>query len=429
MKRTSLAGAAAAVLLLAAVPVLLSQGLVNAAIQMLIAALFASAYNVLCGQAGMLSFGHAAYFGVGAFATVHAMNALGGTGLLPTPLLPLAGGLGGLVVGALAGWFATQRTGTYFAMITLAIAELLHALAPHLKGLFGGEAGVSAMRMPAMGLSFGSTAQVYYLTLAWVLACLALLYYFTLTPVGRLALGLRENGHRLAFLGYDVHRLGVLVFAISAMFSGIAGGLQVVNNEAANYVVLDAQLSAAVVLNTYIGGVKVFLGPALGASLMTFFGYAASDLTQSWLLYQGILFVLVMMFMPEGLAGLFGAAGRLRRRIGAARLLPLLSACLLAALLLAAGTVFTVELLQRLFSQDYRAAAGARSLAAWPPVPLFGRAWLPSALSTWAVPMLLLAAGGAMLLGARRMLRALTADDAGGAQQTLPLAHASGSAA
>lgn len=407
MTRASLVTIALAVLLLAAVPALLSQGLVNAAIQMLIAALFASAYNVLCGQAGMLSFGHAAYFGIGAFATVHAMNAVGGTGLLPTPLLPLAGGLGGLALGVAAGWFATQRTGTYFAMITLAIAELLHALAPHLKGWFGGEAGVSAMRMPALGLTFGSTAQVYYLTLVWVLACLALLYFFTFTPVGRLALGLRENSHRLAFLGYDVHRLSVLVFAISAMFSGIAGGLQVINNEAANYVVLDAHLSAAVVLNTYIGGVKVFLGPALGASLMTFFGYAVSDLTQSWLLYQGILFVLVMMFMPEGLAGLFGAAARLRRRVGMAKFVPVALACVTAALLLSAATAFIVELLQRMFSQDYRALAAANPGAPWPPIPLFGHAWSPLAAGTWAIPLLLLAAGGALVAAVRRTLRRL----------------------
>lgn len=407
-------GVGLAVLLLAGVPLLLSQGLVNAAIQMLIAALFASAYNVLCGQAGMLSFGHAAYFGVGAFATVHAMNALGGTGLLPTPLLPLAGALGGLVVGAIAGWFATQRTGTYFAMITLAIAELLHALAPHLKGLFGGEAGISSMRMPSLGITFGSTTQVYYLTLAWVLASLALLYVYTLTPVGRLALGLRENGHRLRFLGYDVHRLSVLVFSISAMFSGIAGGLQVINNEAANYVVLDAQLSAAVVLNTYIGGVKVFFGPALGASLMTFFGYAVSDLTQSWLLYQGTLFVLVMLFMPEGLAGLFRVSSQLRRQIGVARLLPVLLAWVAAAALLAAGTAFAVELLQRMFSQDYRALAGANPAAPWPAISLFGRSWLPGAVLTWAVPVVLLACGGALVYAVRRGVEALQNADGRG---------------
>lgn len=377
-------------LLLAALPALLSQGLLNAAIQMLIAALFASAYNVLCGQAGMLSFGHAAYFGAGAFATVHAMNALNGAGLVPTPLLPLAGAAGGLVVGAIAGWFATQRTGTYFAMITLAIAELLHALAPHLKGWFGGEAGVSAMRMPALGLTFGSTTQVYYLVLAWVLACLVLLYVFTLTPLGRLALGLRENGQRLAFLGYDVHKLSVLVFAVSTTFSGIAGGLQAVNNEAANYVVFDASLSAAVVLNTYIGGTQVFLGPALGAALMTFFGYAVSDLTRSWLLYQGILFVLVMMFMPDGLAGLVARGAALRRLHGTLACLPVLVLALAAAVLFAGGTAGVVESLQRAFSPDTRAA----------PPPL---AW------PWAIALLV--AGGACAWQCRRMLVRLAVRD------------------
>lgn len=388
------------VALLAALPFLLSQGLVNAAVQMLIAALFASAYNLLCGQAGMLSFGHAAYFGVGAFATVHAMNAVGGAGLLPTPLMPLAGAVAGLAFGAVAGWFATKRTGTYFAMITLAIAELLHSLAPHLKGLFGGEAGVSAMRMPSMGLSFGSTTQVYYLTLVWVLVSLGLLFLFTRTPVGRLTLGLRENIHRLRFLGYDVHRLSVLVFAISAMFSGIAGGLQVINNEAANYVLFDPGLSAAVVLNTYIGGVKVFLGPVLGASIMTFFGYAASDLTRSWLLYQGVLFVGVMMFMPTGLAGLFTASSALGRRFGVLALAQVAILGVMGALLASAGGAFLVEILQRLFSQDYRALAGAA--ATLPPVQLFGRAWVPSAAATWLVPAALLAAGSALLYAARQ---------------------------
>jgi len=406
---------------LLAVPLVLSPGLVNAAIQMLIAALFASAFNLLCGQAGMLSFGHAAYFGVGAFATVHAMNALGGAGLLPTPILPLAGAVGGLGIGLIAGWFATKRTGTYFAMITLAIAELLHALAPHLKGLFGGEAGVSAMRMPALGLTFGSTTQVYYLTLLWVLASVVLLYLYTLTPMGRLTLGLRENGHRLRFLGYDTHKVSVLVFAISGMFSGVAGGLQVINNEAANYVLFDPGLSAAVVLNTYIGGVKAFLGPALGASLMTFFGYAISDVTQSWLLYQGVLFVLVMMFMPAGLAGLLGAARALRDRHGTGALLPVLVLAAAAALLLTAGTAFVVEMLQRIFSQDYRALAGANAAAPWPPVKLLGRSWPPATLTTWLAPASAVAFGAALAWLARRRLHALERRrerDASGAEST-----------
>jgi branched-chain amino acid transport system permease protein len=379
---------------LAGLPVLLPAGLLNAAIQMLIAALFATAYGLLAGRAGMLSFGHAAYFGIGTFATVHAMKALGGAGLLPTPLMPLVGAAAGLAFGVLAGWFATQRSGTTFAMITLAIAELVHALAPQLKGLFGGESGLSTMRMPAWGLDFGSTVQVYYLTLAWVAASMLALWALTATPMGRLTLALRENAHRLRFLGYNVHGLSVAVFATSAMFAGVAGSLQALNNEAANYVVFDAGVSASVVLNAYIGGVGSFLGPALGAALMSLFGHAVSDATQSWLLYQGVLFVLVMLFVPQGLMGLFALAQQARQRQGSGAVLVFAAMAVPAALLLAAGGVFIVEAVQRLCSQDYRALAAAA--AQMPPINLFGRDWLPTAAATWLVPAVLLA-GGALL--------------------------------
>jgi branched-chain amino acid transport system permease protein len=385
---------------LVALPAVLPAGLLIASIQMLVAALFASAYSLLSGRAGMLSFGHAAYFGVGAFATIHAMNAFGGTGLLPTPLLPFVGAGAGLALGIVAGWFATQRGGVAFAMITLAIAELLHALAPQLKGLFGGESGISAMRMPAWGLTFGSTTQVYYLTLAWVLLSLGLLYFHSLTPAGGLTLALRENGHRLRFLGYNVHGLGVSAFAISAMFSGVAGALQALSNEAANYAVFDAGVSATVVLNSYIGGLGTFLGPALGAALMTFFGYAVSDATQSWLLYQGVLFVLVMMYAPTGISGLFEEGmGLVRQRGWGVAVL-----AVGAAALLCAGAAFVIEMLQRLFSEDYRTLAHTAS--ALPPVALFGRPWSPTALLTWALPAGLLTGGAVLALSARRRLAA-----------------------
>jgi branched-chain amino acid transport system permease protein len=379
--------------LLLALPGLLSAGLLNAAIQMLIGALFASAFNVLAGQGGMLSFGHAAYFGIGAFATLHAMNALSGAGLLPTPLMPVFGALGGAAIGLVAGWFSTKRSGVYFSMITLALAELLHALAPHLTGTFGGEGGVSSMRRAAWGIGFDSAVHVYYLTLAWVVLSLALLYFFTRTPLGRLALGLRENAHRLKFLGYNVHVLRVLVFVISAMFSGIAGSLLAMNNEAANYVLFDVRLSSEVVLNAYIGGVGVFFGPALGAAVMTFFGYAVSDLTRAWLLYQGIIFVLVMMFMPSGLSGIV-AWWQGSKHSGATLcryLLGWAAGCLLAG----CAVVFTVELLQRALGADYQALLAPSQ--AWPAIPLFGHAWLPGAVLTWTLPLLLAAAGAAVL--------------------------------
>jgi branched-chain amino acid transport system permease protein len=350
----------------------------------------------------MLSFGHAAYFGVGAFATLHAMGGTSGAaGLLPTPLLPLAGGVAGLLLGAVAGWFSTLRSGVYFSMITLALAELLHALAPQAKSVFGGESGISAMRMPAWGFTFGDTRQVYYLTLVWVVLCLAVLWGITRTPFGRVTLAVRENDQRLGFLGYHPHGLKVLAFAVSAAFSGIAGGLLVVNSEAANYELFDLHVSSVVVLNTFIGGTGAFLGPALGAAVMTFFSYAISDLTRSWMLYQGIIFVLVMMFLPDGFVGLAERVA-LAVRLGQARANARRAALTVAAaVLLAAAIVFGVELLQRLFAQDYQAQ---RSLAGggWPALEAFGRSWNPASAVTWAVPLLLAGTGVAVEVLARR---------------------------
>lgn len=381
------------IILLVILPGVLPEALLNAANQMLISALFACAFNVLAGQGGMLSFGHAAYFGIGAFATLHAMNALNGEGLLPTPLLPVFGAIAGGLSGIFAGWFSTKRSGVYFSMITLALAELIHALAPHLSSIFGGEAGVSSMRMPAWGISFGTATDVYYLTLAWVVVSLGLLFYFTKTPLGRLTLGLRDNAHRLRFLGYNVHLLRVTVFVISALFSGIAGGLLAMSNEAANYVLFDLHKSSEVVLNAYIGGVTVFLGPAIGAAVMTFFGYVVSDITRAWLLYQGIIFVAVMMFMPAGLSGIARWWKNSKQPNGVvARFFAMWT---VGVLITAAGIVFLVEFLQRMMSMDYQSLHKAQQT--WTPIELFGYGWLPNSIVTWLIPAVLIVVGVVMI--------------------------------
>ncbi|NYT84708.1 branched-chain amino acid ABC transporter permease [Pollutimonas harenae] len=410
MKLSRLFVLAALFAVLLALPLYLSTSLVNAAIQMLIAALFASAFNVLAGQGGMLSFGHAAYFAIGTFATIHGMNALDETGLLPTPFMPLLGALAGCLLGLVAGWFSTQRSGVYFSMITLALAELLHTLAPHLKDIFGGEGGVSAMRMPAWGFNFGTSIEVYYLTLAWVALGIALLYYFTRTPLGRLCLGLRENSHRLKFMGYNVHRLRTLVFTVSATFSGLAGALLAMNNEAANYVLFDMTLSTQVVLNSYIGGIGAFFGPALGAAVMTFFGYAVSDMTRTWLLYQGVIFVLVMMFLPAGLFSIGKWWSSNRGRFSTARLSGVLSGWVIGCAVAAAGFVFLCEFLALILALDYQSQLTAG--AAWPGVTLFHRVWLPGALTTWLLPVVLMVAGVAIVLYVNRKWRSLCEGDA-----------------
>ena len=297
--------------LVLALPLVLTPNLVNAAIKMMIAALFALSFSLAMGQAGMLSFGHSAYYGLGAFATLHLMRAVEHNLVAwPTPLMPLAGAAAGFVCGLGFGWLATQRTGVYFAMVTLALAELLFTLAPTWIGVFGGESGISTMRMNSWSINFGSDTAVYYLTLAWVVGSTWCLWAFTRTPMGRLALAIRDNEHRVRFLGFNTHGAKTLIFALSTMFTGVAGALLAIANEATNYTVFSAQASANVVLQTFIGGAGTFFGPALGAAVMTFFARVTSDLTRSWLLYQGLIFVIVMLFVPDGIGGLISVHAR-----------------------------------------------------------------------------------------------------------------------
>ena len=244
MTRARQIGLLAVAGLLLVLPLMLTPNLVNAAIKMMIAALFALSFSLAMGQAGMLSFGHSAYYGLGAFATLHLMKAVEQSLVAwPTPLMPLAGAAAGFSCGLVFGWLAAQRTGVYFAMVTLALAELLFTLAPTWNAVFGGESGISTMRILVVD-QFGSDIGVYYLTLAWVVGSTWCLWAFTRTPMGRLALAVRDNEHRVRFLGFNTHGAKTLIFAISTMFTGVAGALLAIANEATNYTIFSAQASA-----------------------------------------------------------------------------------------------------------------------------------------------------------------------------------------
>jgi branched-chain amino acid transport system permease protein len=393
---------AAGLAILLVSPMVLSSSFVNAAIKMMIAALFALAFSLAMGQAGMLSFGHSAYYGLGAFAALHLMKAVEQHLLMwPTPLIPVVGAAAGLISGIVFGWFATQRSGVYFAMVTLALAELLFTLAPTWDSLFGGESGISTMRMPSWMFSFGNDRHVYYLTLAWVVLSTWCLWAFTRTPMGRLAIAMRENEHRVKFLGFNTHLTRTLVFAISAMFTGVAGALLAVANEATNYTIFSAQASASVVLQTFIGGAGTFFGPALGAAVMTFFARITSDLTRSWLLYQGLIFVFIMLFVPQGLGGLISMHAR-RSHVKAIRQLALpYLLCALSGLLITVGIVFVVESVYILLSDTYvaeRHAAGGALV----PYGLLGWKFDPLSPLTWSIPTVFLLAGSALLPLAKR---------------------------
>jgi branched-chain amino acid transport system permease protein len=389
--------------LLIALPFVVPGSWVLVLIKILIAALFAMAFNLLSGQAGMLSFGHAAYYAVGAFATLHLMQGIEQGWHIPTPLTPAAGALAGLVVGAVCGAFATLRSGVYFSMITLAIAELFYSVAPNLVGTFGGEAGLSSMRMPWTVFNFGSDTQVYFLVLAWTALAILALHFFTLTPFGRLTLALRENEQRVRFLGYDTYRAKIVVFTLSAMAAGLAGGLLAVTEESANYVLFETNTSASVVLYAFIGGSGVFFGPALGATLLTLFAYAASDLTSMLPLYQGLVFILVMVFAPGGVGGIIAAHGEPVRAGWWPRLVAPYCLALVTGAAFTVALIIVVELLQRFFSLDYIDRLSAA--AAFPPVQFAGWSWRPFAPATWLAPFLFAALGAALLRPSIRVIR------------------------
>ncbi len=300
-------GAFALVLLVA--PRVWTSGLAQTLLtQMGIGIIACLAYNILLGQGGMLSFGHAVYSGLGAFLAIHALNKVGaGTLGLPVSLVPLVGGLAGMVAAALLGYVSTKKAGTPFAMITLGIGELVFALALMLPEFSGGEGGVSSNRVvgpPVLGITFGPQIQVYYLVAAYCFVCTAAMFALTRTPLGRMLNAVRDNPERVEFIGYDTHWVRFLAFTISGFFAGIAGGLSAINTEIVNGEVLHATRSGAYLLFTFLGGATFFFGPIIGAVLMVLCGVLLSELTQAWLLYLGLIFLFMVMYAPGGLASL-----------------------------------------------------------------------------------------------------------------------------
>jgi branched-chain amino acid transport system permease protein len=299
-----------AVVLLAAlpwIPGLHSDSARSLLTQMGIAAVFALSYNLLLGETGLLSFGHAVYFGLGGYASIHFLRAINAGLAIPVPFVPLAGALAGLAFGIVFGALITRRGGTVFALITLGLGEWVHASSLMLPSFFGGEEGVTASRTRAphlLGLDLGSQLQVYYVTAFWLLVSALAMHAFMRTPVGRLANAVRDNPERVEFIGYNPQRIRFIMFSASAAFAGLAGGLHAINYEIVAAEALSATRSGAVLLMVYIGGVHHFAGAILGAVAITWLQVSLSDYTTAWLLYLGLLFMGIVAFVPGGLAGL-----------------------------------------------------------------------------------------------------------------------------
>ncbi|MDT9001508.1 branched-chain amino acid ABC transporter permease [Paucibacter sp. APW11] len=292
-------------------------------IQVGIAIIACLAYNILLGQGGMLSFGHAVYSGLGAFLAIHTLNlAASGAWSIPVSLVPLVGGVAGMVFAALLGYVSTKKAGTPFAMITLGIGELVWSMSLMLPEFFGGEGGISSNRVigkPVLGISFGPQIQVYYLVAVYCFVSTAAMFALTRTPLGRMLNAVRDNPERVEFIGYDTHWVRFMAFVISGFFAGIAGGLGALNNEIVTAEVVGAIRSGGYLLFTFLGGAVFFFGPIIGAVLMVIAGVLLSELTKAWLLYLGLLFLFMVMYAPGGFAALImmnlrvAAFGKLRQ--------------------------------------------------------------------------------------------------------------------
>lgn len=365
--------------------------------QMGIAIVFALSYNMLFGQTGLLSFGHSVYSGLGAYLAVHALKS---SAALPVSLLPLAGGVGGALVGIVLGYVTTRRAGTTFAMITLGIGEMVFACSLMFPGFFGGEGGITLDRAagpPVLGISgwtLGPPIQVYWLIAVWCFLATAVMYAFTRTPLGRIANAVRDNPERAEFVGYDPVQVRYLVVIVAGFFAGIAGGLGAINYEIVNAENVGALRSAEVLIATFIGGAGFFFGPILGAIVYVLMAVAIGTVTQAWLLYLGLVFVLMVVHVPGGLASLVLMNLRMARYGQLRPLVPGYFALSGVTIVLLVGLTGLVEMTYHL------AATGAN-----PVIPLHGLAVDTSSGTPWVVFSGLVVLGAALYRTVWRHIR------------------------
>ena len=391
---------AAVAIFFAVLPLLFKQSFALSMLsQMGIAVIFALSYNMLLGQTGLLSFGHAVYFGLGAFFCAHALNLIGAGKLwFPVTMVPLIGGIAGLVFGLLFGFVTTRRAGTPFAMISLGIAEMVAASALMFTGFFGGEGGIATNRTvggTVMGISYGPQIQVYYLIAGWCLVSMMAMFALTWTPLGRMANAVRDNPERAKFVGYNPTRVRWLMMSLASFFAGIGGGLAAINYEIVTAETLGLVASGNVVLMAFIGGVGHFWGPIIGAVLVTLLQSALSNYTQAWLLYFGLFFLVIIMFSPGGIANLV----TLHKPAWKARLLPRLLPSYAAAAV--AGSVMMLgffALIEMIYHYEAKESVDKA-------FSFFGVELDPSKASAWIGTLVVFAIGIALFYGARKVVR------------------------
>ncbi len=281
--------------------------------RVLVLGLAALSVNFLLGFTGVLSFGHAAYFGLGAYGAGFVLKFLA-----PSSLLALAGGtlLGGLA-GVLLGSLIMRRRGVYFAMVTIAFGQVFYYIAFQWSAVTGGDDGLRGFSRQPLQLGpatidiAGNSTAFYFFVLACLAAATAAMGFILRSPFGRTMLAIRENERRARFLGIPVDRHIWLAFSISCAFMGLAGALYALLNNFADPRGLHYSQSGDFVMMAVMGGMRTFWGPLLGAAVFVVLQDYLSSVTVNWMSFVGMLFVAIVLFFPRGLLGF--VRGRLAR--------------------------------------------------------------------------------------------------------------------
>lgn len=287
------------------VPVLVGRFWTEVGTEILILGLFAMSFNLIYGYMGQISFGHAAFFGLGAYATAILFREFtDGTGEITivqffAALLagPPVAAIGALVV----GFFCVRLTGIYFAILTLAFGELLFYVIFSWYGFTGGDNGIQRLLPPPV---FRDPVVYYYFTLAIVTLAGVLMWRITRSPFGYVLRAMRENQLRTRFIGIDVRRYMLVNFVIAGMFAGVAGALWGPFTRSVGPLLLGWQESAIAVFMTLIGGAGLFAGPVVGSIVYTFLQAYVTGFTVYWPLTIGSIILLIVLFAPGGLLGI-----------------------------------------------------------------------------------------------------------------------------
>jgi branched-chain amino acid transport system permease protein len=303
---------AVAVILVAIFPQVAGIYYANFFVAFAIFSLYAVTLNLLLGYMGVLSFGHAMFFGTGAYATALVLTHIKGFPLLPAVLVGgLAGGLLALILSPLL----VRVGGTAFAMLTLAFGQLIFVIALKYREVTGGEDGIGGFPVPPLSIpglvSVDMTDKInfYYFAIAVIGVCLFILWSYTKTPFGSLVVGVRDNAMRIDYLGFKLPQIKAVNLIVSGAFAGIAGSVHALLMKLVSTVgVLDVHASFTPLLMAYIGGVGSFFGPIIGSGVLHLLEDLVIRLTERIGLVNGAIFILVVLYAPMGLVGLFREA-------------------------------------------------------------------------------------------------------------------------